>query len=149
MSTSNETFLRDLDQWVKEELVADVKAFGTRVAVTALQTASQFAAVDTGAMKAHLRPWVNTPDDVFDPGVTDQAIGTPLSGAQLLQAIARLNSREVGQLYGILDAAPYSSYVNQGTSKMAARPFFQRGIETADALVLKQSDPRLTKGINL
>ena len=91
-------------------------------------------------MKAHIRAWVGTPGLSFNPKVTDQARGTSLSGAQVMQSIARLNARGPSDLYGITSAAPYSDFVNRGTVKMAARPFWQAAIEKADSLVIRQSE---------
>jgi hypothetical protein len=149
VSASSTAFIADLKAWADKEIAEDIKRFGTKVAIEALQTASRLAAVRTGAMKAHIRVWVGTPDESFDASVVDQAKGTYLSGAQLMQSIARLNAREKGTPCGIIAAAPYSDYVNRGTSKMAAQPFWQAALEAADQLVLKQSDPRFAESVVL
>lgn len=149
MSASSAAFIKDLESWVQKEVAQDIKKFGTKVAIEALQTASRLAAVRTGAMKGHIRVWVGTPDESFDASVVDPAKGTSLSGAQLMQSIARLNARAQGTAYGIIAAAPYSDYVNRGTSKMAAQPFWQAALEAADQLVRKQSDPRFAESVVL
>jgi hypothetical protein len=146
MSANTAEFIRELNEWARNELRKDVQRFGTQVVVTALQAASPPTAVDTGAMKAHLRAWTGEPDYAFDPGVVDRAPGTPLSGAQLLQAIAMLNGRSEGEPFGAVSAAPYSSFVEYGTVNMAAQPFWEQAVQSANALLLKQSDPRLRPG---
>lgn len=140
MPTNASEFLPGFDNWWRHQLPADVKLFGTKVCLRFVQTASSLARVRTGAMKAHIQVYVGAPDMAFDPSVTDKAPGTQLSGSRLSQSIARLEARGESDIYGVVSTAPYSVFVNQGTVRMAARPFWQAGLEAANAMVMKQSE---------
>jgi hypothetical protein len=93
------------------------------------------AAVDTGRMKGNIRCFRGSPDTTFDESRRDTSRGALRSPEQQARDEAALKPTVAGDVTGVIAAAPYSSYVDQGTERMAAQPMTAPALAAAERYI--------------
>lgn len=87
------------------------------------------AAVDTGRMRGNIQAFAGSPVFTDDDPVGGAAKGAAATGGEMQRAIVALADLKPFDTSGVSCGVEYASYVEDGTDRMPAQPFFSPNVE--------------------
>lgn len=128
MPTNAAELAKDVKRFFGELLPDQVVDAQRKLTLDFISGAILLAAVDTGRMRGSIRAWAKTPEYHNDDPSGDVSKGSAIRAEELSRSLKALSDLKPGDSCGASCGVEYASYVEEGTERMAAQPFWAPNI---------------------